>query len=72
MSFSGVSFSIAAHAAWAPGVETREAWLEWAQDSRAIAGGGEPALKAMPPGHLNWSELFGRTAAGTFGGRWRR
>src|SRR5437899_6376790 len=62
MSFSGVSFSIAAHAAWAPGVETREAWLEWAQDSRAIAGGGEPALKAMPPMLRRRSGLLGKMA----------
>jgi hypothetical protein len=44
----GVRFSIAAHAAWAPGVETREAWLAWAHSPSVIAGHNEPAVDAMP------------------------
>ena len=62
MSFSGVSFSIAAHAAWAPGVETRAAWLEWAQGGRAIGGSSEPALKSMPPMLRRRSGLLGKMA----------
>jgi hypothetical protein len=43
-----VSFSIASDAAWAPGVETREAWAAWAQDGFRIAENREPAVAAMP------------------------
>lgn len=46
---SGIQFSIAAWAAWAPGVETPEAWLEWSLGGRQIAGDSEPALGAMAP-----------------------
>ncbi|HXV49549.1 MAG TPA: beta-ketoacyl synthase chain length factor [Candidatus Binatia bacterium] len=49
MTFSGVRFSIASHAAWAPGVETKEAWLAWSKECRAIAGCGEPPVGAMAP-----------------------
>lgn len=52
MSFTGVSFSIASDAAWAPGMETREAWLAWADGNACIpgiAGRGEPPLTAMAP-----------------------
>lgn len=44
-----VVFSIAAQAAWAPGVETAAAWSEWAQGSRKIAESGDPPLQAMAP-----------------------
>lgn len=49
MADSGIRFSIAAYAAWAPGVETPEAWLEWSLGNRQIAGDSEPALSAMAP-----------------------
>jgi hypothetical protein len=49
MSSRGVSFSIAAHAAWAPGIETRDAWLMWADKIFPIAGNVEPPVRAMPP-----------------------
>lgn len=49
MIFSGVRFSISCHAAWAPGVETPEAWLEWSLGHRVIAGETEPAVRAMAP-----------------------
>jgi hypothetical protein len=49
MTFSGVRFSIASHAAWAPGVETEEAWLAWSKQGGAIAGHGEPPLRDMAP-----------------------
>jgi hypothetical protein len=50
-----IRFSVAAHAAWAPGRETAAAWLAWAgvaPGAAAItataAGNNEPALPAMP------------------------
>jgi len=45
----GMRFSIAAFAAWAPGVETAEAWLEWASGHRPIEGQSEPAVRSMAP-----------------------
>lgn len=51
-------FSIARSAAWAPGVETPDAWNAWARGDLAIGGNSEPALRQMPPllrrhtGHL--------------------
>jgi hypothetical protein len=44
----GVSFSIAAHAAWAPGVTSSEAWAGWARAPFQIAGQAEPAVASMP------------------------
>ena len=49
MSSSTVSFSIASEAAWAPGVETRDAWLAWASNPFPIVGDGEPKVQAMAP-----------------------
>jgi hypothetical protein len=49
MRSSSIEFSIASYAAWAPGVETREAWLDWAYRRISIQIGSEPALRAMPP-----------------------
>jgi beta-ketoacyl synthase-like protein len=45
----GMRFSIAAFAAWAPGVQTAEAWLEWSSGHRPIEGESEPAVPAMAP-----------------------
>ena len=45
----GVSFSIAAHCAWAPGVETPEAWRAWADLPFEINGESEPSVRLMPP-----------------------
>lgn len=45
----GVSFSIAAHCAWAPGVETPEAWRTWAEAPFKILGDAEPGVRQMPP-----------------------
>ena len=49
MSRTGVSFSIASDAAWAPGVETRDAWLAWAHGRASIAGSHEPPVRSMAP-----------------------
>jgi hypothetical protein len=48
MQASGVSFSVAAHAAWAPGASTAGAWQEWANAPFALAEGFDPAVKQMP------------------------
>lgn len=57
-----VSFSITADAAWAPGVETREAWNAWAQDCFPITTGSEPALRAMPAMQRRRVGFLGRMA----------
>jgi Beta-ketoacyl synthase, N-terminal domain len=49
VSFSEVSFSIASYAAWAPGVETEEAWRTWANANDAIRGVAGAPVNAMPP-----------------------
>jgi Beta-ketoacyl synthase, N-terminal domain len=49
MNFQGVRFSIACDAAWAPTVDTREAWLAWANGDHAIGDGVEPPVRPMPP-----------------------
>ncbi len=46
---SGIKFSIIASAAWAPGVETPEDWLDWSLGRREITGETEPAVRAMAP-----------------------
>jgi hypothetical protein len=45
----GIRFSIIASSAWAPGVETAEAWLDWSLGRREITGETEPAVRAMAP-----------------------
>jgi hypothetical protein len=49
MRINGVSFSIASHAAWAPGVTTAHAWAEWARAPYPIGAGAEPAVRPMAP-----------------------
>lgn len=48
MRVDGLRFSIAAHAAWAPGIETPDAWRAWAKQPFAITGETEPAVRQMP------------------------
>jgi hypothetical protein len=62
MSYGGVSFSIAADAAWAPGMETRSAWSAWADKMAHIAGDAEPPLKSMPPMLRRRAGLLGKMA----------
>lgn len=47
MCFEGIKFSVVSHAAWAPGVETKEAWQAWAHNDAIISGDSEPAVKSM-------------------------
>jgi len=49
MRSTGVRFSIASYAAWAPGVETEKAWIAWANFNHSIVGGNGPTVNAMPP-----------------------
>jgi Beta-ketoacyl synthase, N-terminal domain len=49
MSSSKVSFSVASCAAWAPTVETKEAWLAWANANYIISGDKAAPVQAMPP-----------------------
>jgi hypothetical protein len=53
MRASGVQFSIASHAAWAPGLATPEAWAGWAAAPFDICDGFdppvEPPVRQMPP-----------------------
>lgn len=49
MRTDGVRFLIANQVAWAPGLETPQQWLAWAQSPHAIAATGEPAVRAMAP-----------------------
>jgi len=44
----GVSFSVASHAAWAPGLDTEAAWQAWARNPFTIAGQADAAVSAMP------------------------
>ena len=50
MRFGDVSFSVASHTAWAPGLDTAAAWLEWAHGradmNTAVA---DPKVAKMPP-----------------------
>jgi Beta-ketoacyl synthase, N-terminal domain len=49
VTLNGVSFSVLSHAAWAPGLETDEAWRRWAREGHIIEGSGEPSLGSMAP-----------------------
>ncbi len=49
MRVSGVQFSIASQAAWAPGLNTPGAWARWAAAPFRILDGSEPAVRQMSP-----------------------
>jgi beta-ketoacyl synthase-like protein len=59
---SQVTFSIAADAAWAPNIETEEAWQAWATGERAIQGSMEPPVKRMPPMLRRRASFLGKMA----------
>ncbi|MFL6656476.1 MAG: beta-ketoacyl synthase chain length factor [Massilia sp.] len=48
MQANGLTFSISAHAAWAPGITTPDAWAVWAREPARIGEGSDPAVQAMP------------------------
>jgi hypothetical protein len=62
VSFSEVSFSIASHAAWAPTVETKEAWVTWANTNYFISGDATAPVDAMPPMLRRRGGFLGRMA----------
>jgi len=62
MGAQAVSFSIVSDAAWAPGVETREAWLAWANHGCRIDGDGEPPVRAMPAMQRRRAGMLGKMA----------
>ncbi len=59
---SAIEFSITCDAAWAPGIETREAWQHWAQGQPTPFADSEPALQAMPPMQRRRLGLLGKMA----------
>ena len=62
MGYSAVDFSIISDAAWAPGIETREAWQIWAQNEFPVGSGSEPPLRAMSPMQRRRLGLLGKMA----------
>jgi hypothetical protein len=48
MRASGVRFSVAAHAAWAPGATDVQAWKAWAGAPFPLSEGAEPGARQMP------------------------
>jgi hypothetical protein len=59
---SEVVFSVARHAAWAPGVTSCERWAEWAREPWALAPGEEPKVAAMPAMLRRRAGFLGRMA----------
>ena len=59
---SSVSFSIISDAAWAPGVETRDAWHAWALSAFPVTNGSEPALRIMPAMQRRRVSFLGKMA----------
>jgi hypothetical protein len=59
---SEVIFSIARHAAWAPGATSAEQWEAWAREPWALAGDGEPKVSAMPAMLRRRAGFLGRMA----------
>jgi hypothetical protein len=60
-----VSFSIRQWAAWAPGLESPEAWYRWACGEASIDGEGEPRVAAMSPMLRRRAGRLGRMALET-------
>ncbi|PFH12608.1 beta-ketoacyl synthase-like protein [Collimonas sp. PA-H2] len=65
MELGGVRFSIASHAAWAPGLDTAAAWAAWAEQPYVIAGEREAAVAAMPAMLRRRAGFTGRMALET-------
>lgn len=59
---SKVSFSISEYAAWAPGIETPEAWMAWARSPLPICADSEPDIKHVPPMLRRRASFLGRMA----------
>ncbi|TCS35562.1 beta-ketoacyl synthase-like protein [Paucimonas lemoignei] len=59
---SAIEFSITSNAAWAPGIETREAWQDWALGQPVTRTDSEPALRVMPAMQRRRLGLLGKMA----------
>ena len=57
-----LAFSIARHAAWAPGVASPGRWADWAREPWPLAGGEEPKVAAMPAMLRRRAGFLGRMA----------
>lgn len=57
-----VVFSVARHAAWAPGITTATRWADWAREPWSIHEGEEPKVAAMPAMLRRRTGLLGRMA----------
>jgi hypothetical protein len=57
-----LAFSIARHAAWAPGVASAEQWSAWAREPWPFSGSEEPKVGAMPPMLRRRAGFLGRMA----------
>ncbi len=62
MQFSHVQFSVASHAAWAPGLTTSEAWRKWAQSPYGIEGEELAPVAEMPSMLRRRAGFFGKMA----------
>ncbi len=59
---SSLSFTLVRWAAWAPGLTTHEAWVDWAQKPWAPRGTDAPALDDVPAMTRRRIERLGRVA----------
>jgi hypothetical protein len=57
-----LAFSIARHAAWAPGVASSGQWMAWAREPWPLAGTEEPKVAAMPAMLRRRAGFLGRMA----------
>ena len=62
MRLNEVKFSIASFSAWAPGIETPEAWSTWAEAPFPIVARDEPPVKKMAPMLRRRAGLLGKMA----------
>lgn len=62
MHINEVTFSIARHAAWAPGVTSPAQWAAWSQQPWPIEAGEEPKVAAMPAMLRRRAGFLGRMA----------
>lgn len=60
-----IDFTVADWAAWAPGVQTREDWLQWARAPFPPYGDGTPALTEVPAMQRRRIDRLGRMAIQT-------
>ena len=57
-----IRFSVLEYAAWAPGLETKSAWMDWARYPLFNNTASEPKLQAMPPILRRRTDMLGKMA----------